>query len=287
MQHHITEELSQYGYQSIQMLGKGKFGEIYLVQAPDGTKYACKIAEGEREREILRREGKLQETLRHPLFAAYHDMFQTEKRSYLIMEYVEGESLHTLFRNGSLPYAMDKINSIQFIQHLAISLAEGVAYLHDRPDPILYRDLKPEHVIISKNGIKLLDLGCAAPLSVANQTKAGTKGFAAPEQLGEPEEKQGTYSDIYGLGKVLEWILRDMDRKGQNARDVQFRRIVQITQECTRIHPMERISSMRILICEIREKPCKYGIFWKNEFQYIKNICYEKNFDNWQNKQKN
>lgn len=213
-------------YQPVCLLGKGRFGDVYLVKERASALYACKTAASASARAILRREAAIQREIEHPLFAGFHELLENDTGSFQVMEYIQGISL------AQMRQTQPRISE-ETVLTVAIALAEGLYYLHNRPEPILYRDLKPEHVILTKNGVRLLDLGCACLLSEADASRAGTPGFAAPEQLpshlrGQASEllrtpqgelpdgraaRQGKYSDIYALGRLLEFMLG----KGEDA----------------------------------------------------------------------
>ena len=139
--------------------------------------------------------------------------------------------------------------------------------LHERPEPILYRDLKPEHVILCGDGrVRLLDLGCACRLSEAWKSKAGSPGYAAPEQLCERGHRQGVYSDVYSFGKVLAAMQRE------TGADRDWERLI---AQCTAEKTEERIPGMRFILQELRTirrgMPRKHAAWM--QFQVQKCVC--------------
>ncbi|MDE7251407.1 MAG: serine/threonine protein kinase [Acetatifactor sp.] len=193
----LEEILRRHGYTKVKILGRGAFGHVYQVQhLKSCKKAACKVAISAREQKVLRREAMLQRKIDHPLFARFLDWIEEDDFSILLMEYVRGRDLSDILRHQSL--------SMKQAVRIAIQLANGLQYLHELPEPVLYRDLKPENIRIGAGGkVKLLDLGCACPLPEAERSLAGSRGYAAPEQLGETAGTCGYYSDIYALGRVL------------------------------------------------------------------------------------
>lgn len=192
--------LRQSGYTSPRLIGHGAFGHVYCVTVSGGHgKAACKMAEGVEERRLLRREAQLQSGLSHPLFAHYLRCIEETDCTLLLMEYVRGKDLGEILRR--------KTFSRKKAIGTAVQLAEGLLYLHRLPEPMLYRDLKPENIRIGSDGrVKLLDLGCVCKLSEAGKSRAGSRGYAAPEQLGE-NGVPGFYSDVYALGRVIQSML--------------------------------------------------------------------------------
>lgn len=227
------------GYKTRSVLGRGAFGHVYLVQTLRGRKiYACKVAEGAEERALLRREAKLQQRISHPLFARYVDHVEGADCTLLFMEYVKGEDMSELLQKRSF--------SQQQALNVAVQLAEGLQYLHEQPEPVLYRDLKPENIKIDAKGrVKLLDLGCACRLSETGESKAGSRGYAAPEQLGERgSEQAGIYSDVYAFGKLLARMLAGQEISPD---------IKGLIERCTQENPRRRPQSMRELLAVVNE----------------------------------
>ena len=176
------------------LLGRGAFAEVYLVEDSAGRKYACKVS---RRADLLEREARFQRAAAHPLFPAFYDYWREEK-GYLLMEYVQGENLEEILRRRG-PFSDRKAAEI------GCRLAEGLKYLHEGREPLLFRDVKPANVMMTPEGdVKLVDFGCVCPLG-ENADMAGSPGFGAPEQF-LPEGVQTVRADVYGLGRTLQEI---------------------------------------------------------------------------------
>jgi eukaryotic-like serine/threonine-protein kinase len=133
--------------------------------------------------------------LLHPAIVTLHDALEVQGENYLIMEYVEGQTLRTLLRDG--PVSGSRALT------LATDLADALAYAHGQR--IVHGDIKPENVLVTIDGRpKLVDFGIARQLAgqdTAPTTRFGTTSYMAPEQLqGEPPSVAG---DIFALGLVL------------------------------------------------------------------------------------
>ena len=115
----------------------------------------------------------------------------------MIEEYIQGESLETFVSH-------QKSISEELIVKLGIQLCDIFTYLHHlSPYPILYQDLKPEHIILCGDQVKLLDFGIASFFTGfgKNFQLYGTSRYCAPEILrGQPVTPA---ADIYSLGRVL------------------------------------------------------------------------------------
>ncbi|MGN0424862.1 MAG: serine/threonine protein kinase [Acetatifactor sp.] len=220
-------------------LGEGAFSAVYLVEDEHGREYACKES---RELKLLRREAEWLERLNIPLFPKYEDFWILEETGYLLMEYLEGETLeHCLQRTGSI--------SLPEVFFICRQLAEGLMLLHEREVPLLYLDLKPENIICCGQGnVRLVDLGLLTEAGV-NRARAGSPGYAAPEQfcIGS---LLTTGADIYGFGKTLKRLLckvqsgsgrkRSEDKTAKTA-------LRELADLCTEEEVSKRIPSMRLV----------------------------------------
>jgi len=151
------------------------------------------------------REANLLATLNHPSIPRIYDYLTQDNRSYLILEFVHGKDLETVITdaNGFLPE--DQVIS------WAIQLCDVVAYLHGhKPDPIVFRDMKPSNVMINHNGdVILVDFGIAKTFQTGQKgTMIGTEGYSPPEQY---RGEATTLADIYSLGATLHHALTRRD----------------------------------------------------------------------------
>ena len=160
-------------------------------------------------RQRLEREARAVSKLSHPHICTLHDIGQQDGIDFLVMEYLEGETLEQRFSKGPLPPE-------QTLRYGA-EIAEALAKAHKLG--VTHRDLKPSNVMLTKNGAKLMDFGLAkqagpAPLADAltemtvAQSKltsegaiVGTFQYMAPEQLEGKEADART--DIFAFGELL------------------------------------------------------------------------------------
>ena len=203
-------------------LGRGAMGQVYLAR---DTKFSTrKVAVKTVRQDILssedlqegeaiarfEREAEAAASIQHPNTVSVTDFGESEEGIfYLVMEYVEGETLHRLLRReGTLPVK----RAVRFLRQIA----DGVDAAHDIG--ILHRDLKPANIFIMQKGkggdgfIKVGDFGLA---KIINQTVTdtnsdatpssrgiiGTPEFMSPEQM-QPELGVDTRADIYALGTI-------------------------------------------------------------------------------------
>ena len=160
-------------------------------------------------RERFDREARTVANLNHPHICTLHDVGQQDGTDFLVMEYLEGETLAERLKKGPLPIA-------QVLQY-AIEISDALDKAHRKG--ITHRDLKPGNIMLTKSGAKLLDFGLAklkedtAPANVtlskiptedavtAQGTILGTLQYMAPEQL--EAKVVDARTDIFAYGAVV------------------------------------------------------------------------------------
>ncbi len=151
------------------------------------------------------REANILATLNHPSIPKIYDYFSFESRSYLILEYIHGKDLEAIINEtpGFLPEEQ--------VLHWAIQLCDVLAYLHNhKPDPIIFRDMKPSNIMINLSGdVVLVDFGIARTFQAGQKgTMIGTEGYSPPEQY---RGEATPLADIYSLGATLHHALTRRD----------------------------------------------------------------------------
>jgi eukaryotic-like serine/threonine-protein kinase len=200
-------------YEVVARIGAGGMGEVYKARDTrlDRT-VALKVltagaARDESARQRFEREARLVATLSHPHICAIFDIGRAEGVDFLVMEYLEGETLAERLARGRLSFDLCLRYGLEIAEALAAAHAAGV----------VHRDLKPANVMLTPGGAKLLDFGLAKsrieapaaglsgvatgdPLTGAGKTP-GTLQYMAPEQLEGAEAD--ARSDIFAFGLVL------------------------------------------------------------------------------------
>lgn len=132
-----------------------------------------------------------------------YDVHERDEDLVVIMEYVEGRTLHDEV------YACDP--SLDLAMRLFPALCDGVTEMHEAlPQPLIHRDLKPSNVIVSPQGLTIIDFGIARTYrtdATMDTRQFGTKAYAPPEQFGYGQTDER--SDIYALGMILYYLLRE------------------------------------------------------------------------------
>lgn len=191
-------------YKVVSQIGKGGMSSVYLAEDKDGKDYAVKAIDKTSKAYLAAKnpDGTLDEVeivrfLNHPDIPHVYDVYETQEKLYIVMDYVKGISLSEYIRkNGPIPYP----EAMKYM----IQICNIFLYLHTRECPVIYRDLKPSNLIMQEDNLKLLDFGIAVELSGSRCTKKvkalGTKGYASPEHFkGMVDER----SDIYTLGTTF------------------------------------------------------------------------------------
>jgi outer membrane protein assembly factor BamB/tRNA A-37 threonylcarbamoyl transferase component Bud32 len=169
-----------------------------INQAPDPLVRQTIVQNFEREANILA-------TLNHPAIPRIYDYFTHDDRSYLVLELVMGKDLETIISetDGFLPEEQ--------VMQWGIELCDVLTFLHNhKPDPLIFRDMKPSNVMINQNyHVILVDFGIAKPFQTGQKgTMIGTEGYSPPEQY---RGEASTSADIYALGATLHHMLTRRD----------------------------------------------------------------------------
>ncbi len=158
--------------------------------------------------EAFKREAFMLASLTHPNLPSIYDYFTENGRWYLVMSYIEGETLEAYLNRssgGKLP--------VEKVLLIGSQLASVLSYLHKRNPPIIFRDLKPSNIMrIPEGQIYLIDFGIARHFKVGQPKDTialGSPGYAAPEQYGRAQSTPQT--DVYSLGATLYHMLTGID----------------------------------------------------------------------------
>lgn len=151
------------------------------------------------------REANILVTLNHFSIPKIFDYFSLEERSYLVLEYIHGKDLEAILSEtpGMLPE--DQVIA------WAIEICDVLEYLHGhKPEPIIFRDLKPSNIMINHQGhVILVDFGIAKTFQIGQKgTMIGTEGYSPPEQYRGDATLR---ADIYSLGATLHHLLTKRD----------------------------------------------------------------------------
>ncbi len=237
-------------------IGQGGMGAVY--QAKDLKRQTiCAIKEmslsmvpaEERQQAIqnFKIEAKILWGLNHPNLPAFHGFFTENQRYFMVMEYIDGHTLEELLERNGAPFSERRVLG------WARQLCDVLEYLHSQNPPIIFRDMKPGNIMLTRDGrIKLIDFGIARffrPSSSQDTQLLGTPGFAPPEQYGKAQTDER--SDIYSLAMTLFQLLTNtLSETGFGVGDVrainpQVSQVVaRALEKATSLKPEERYDSV-------------------------------------------
>jgi eukaryotic-like serine/threonine-protein kinase len=212
-------------YEIQSQLGAGGMGEVYrakdtrLDRAVAIKVLAAHLSASPELKQRMEREARAISALNHPNICHLYDIGVQNGTDFLVMEFLEGETLADRLRKGAIPLAE--------ILRIGISVAEALAFAHRHG--IVHRDLKPGNIMLAPGGAKLMDFGLAKPLAQTSGVASGSvpSFTAAPTMSGptplsplttagsivgtiqymSPEQIEGkeadARSDIFAFGGVL------------------------------------------------------------------------------------
>jgi eukaryotic-like serine/threonine-protein kinase len=206
-------------YEIVRRIGGGGMGAVYLAKdrnlgdAPRAVKEMVEAhldpAQHEKAIGDFKRESLLLTSLEHPSIPTIYDYFYDESlmRFYLVMKFISGGDLASRLRSAPGGRIDEKT-----VADWGMQAADVLEYLHSRPKPIIYRDLKPANLMIDGNSgrVMLIDFGIARWVKQEEKgvTAVGTMGYAPPELFGGRVEPR---SDVYSLGATLFHLLTGSD----------------------------------------------------------------------------
>ena len=189
-------------------IGKGGASEVYLatdlaMEIPVAIKRmrSAQFVDFHIAKANLKKEFDLQKRCIHSNLSIIRDSVETETDFLIVLDYIPGQTLHDRIKEQG---PLDEKAAI----HLMLQLCDALHYLHTRPEPVYFQDVKPSNVMITdKDEAILIDFGAAAEEKEIHQwdtTILGTHGFAAPEQYSSCTDAR---TDIYGLGATMYYAL--------------------------------------------------------------------------------
>jgi serine/threonine-protein kinase len=228
-------------YELLRPLGQGQSGNVYLARQQSlELERAIKLFPKTNAPSLFAiSEAQILKTVQHPGIPTIYDFEEDESFYYLVEEYIQGDSLEEFLLHQQ---SISQNLYFQFCEQLC----DIFAYLHTlRPSPILYQDLKPEHIIVCGLQVKLIDFSVASFFTSSGNdfTHFGNVEFSAPElAFGAPALPTG---DIYSIGKVMEYMAAYLDA-------ATARNVYPIIQKATSAEPQFRyqtISELSAALC--------------------------------------
>lgn len=242
-------------YEILREVGRGGMSVVYLAMDKRLNKQWA-IKEFRKDKDDVSKqvalkalldEANLMKKLDHPTLPRIVDIIDNRQTVYVIMDYIEGESLNkVLDAYGAQPQ--------EAVIEWAKQLSDVLDYLHTQNPPVIYRDMKPANIMLKPDGtVRLIDFGIAREYKEgkAGDTEAiGTRGYAAPEQFGGKGQTDAR-TDIYSLGVTLYHLVT-----GKNPAEPPYEiypirhwnpafssGLEWLIQKCTQLNPNDRYQS--------------------------------------------
>ncbi len=242
-------------YEVLREVGRGGMSVVYLAMDKRLNKQWA-IKEFRKDKDDVSKqvalkalldEANLMKKLDHPTLPRIVDIIDNNQNVYVIMDYIEGESLNkVLDAYGAQPQ--------EAVIEWAKQLSDVLDYLHTQNPPVIYRDMKPANIMLKPDGtVRLIDFGIAREYKEGKEgdTEAiGTRGYAAPEQFGGRGQTDAR-TDIYSLGVTLYHLVT-----GKNPAEPPYEiypirhwdptfssGLEWLIQKCTQLNPGDRYQS--------------------------------------------
>jgi serine/threonine protein kinase len=220
-------------YRILEPLGRGGMGALYLAADTGAFDRQCVVKElldyydptdpeeASKAQTRFETEARLLAGLSHPGIPRIYSYFTEAGRHYIVMEYIEGETLERAVSHVDAvgkAVAARPLSAEEVARH-AIRICQVLEYLVGRPTPVIHHDIKPANLIVDQTSkeVRLVDFGTAqtrtpwatrARLGQGESSSFGTQGYAAPEQFQGHSEPR---SDVYALAATVYHLLTDDD----------------------------------------------------------------------------
>ena len=239
-------------YIILRKLGQGAYGEVFLTRHAGLSVHRAvkRILKSQDGYCVGRREADVLKRLSHPSLPIIYDVDEDDVYFYIVEEYIEGEPLTEYVRGkGGL--------TEQETCSLAMSICTVLEYMQNN-GVICHLDIKPDNIIITTDGLKLLDFGSSLLNGSMNGFVTGTKGYAAPEMYRGGQLSAGC--DIYALGVLIRFMLTGRTVKTQHNNFQCSENLKFIIKKCTSLEPEGRYADVSKLYHALEQSQIKSNI---------------------------
>ncbi len=245
-------------FEILKQIGEGGTSTVYLAMNQKLNQQwvikEIKTPKDSADTQRVLKEARMMMSFDNPAIPRIVDIIETDQETYIVMDYVSGQSLaHELKANGP--------QEQEIVIDWAKQICSVLAYLHSLEPPIIYHDLKPGNIILKEpeRNLKLIDFGEARPCVNGNAPGGGkTKEYAAPEQQKECRGKTDQRTDIYCFGTTLYRLLTGKfpPRSPQPVGSIReafpelqiSKGMDNIIRKCTQVNPEKRFQSAQELM---------------------------------------
>ena len=248
-------------YQIIRSIGEGGMANVYLgYDTILDRKVAIKVLRGDlsTDEKFVRRfqrEALSASSLSHPNIVEMYDVGEDDGMYYIVMEYIEGQTLKQLLKKRGTLTLSEAID-------IMLQLTDGMAHAHD--SYIIHRDLKPQNIMIEDDGsIKITDFGIAMALNSTQLTQTnsvmGSVHYLPPEQAAG---KGSTIkSDIYSMGIIFyELLTGELPFRGDNAVEIALKQMKEAIPDLHEDNPAIPMAVYNVILKSTAKNPKnRYG----------------------------
>lgn len=268
-------------YELLEKIGGGGMATVYKARCHLLKRYvAVKILRPElvSDEEFVskfKKESQAAASLSHQNIVNIYDVGQEDDIHYIVMEYIKGDTLKELIiKNGRL--------SFEKAIYLAIQICNALEHAHK--NHIIHRDIKPQNIIISEDGlVKVADFGIARAVTSATVTMVGANVIGSVYYF-SPEQAKGGYtdekSDLYSLGIVLyEMVTGTLPFEGDSPISIALKHIQEIAKEPREINADIPLNLQNIILKAIEKDPNHRYLTAKQMADDLKRFLKEPNGD--------
>jgi hypothetical protein len=249
-------------YKVLEELESGGQARVFLSEDAQGKRVVLKefqltpgnsLSELVESASLFERESTILSQLQHPLIVRMEDMFIDGNLAYLVLQYVEGDSIRSLVKQGKT------FGEVECIK-LALQMCEILEYLHSQLPAVVHRDFTPDNLIVSPAAdLKLIDFSSAQRMMAGSEDCAGKHAYTPPEQF---RGESGPQSDIYALGATLFYMLTGADPEAisrsslpaESPVSAELRRIIETCTELDLERRYESVQWLRADLLALKDK---------------------------------
>jgi serine/threonine protein kinase/Tfp pilus assembly protein PilF len=244
-------------YKIVEKLGEGGMGVVYKAEDMKlGRIIALKflpahLSSSEQDKARFIQEAKAASALNHPNVCTIHDIQEHDGQIFIVMEFVDGDTLRAKKSGISIRQAID----------IGIQLADGLAAAHEKG--IVHRDIKSDNIMVRPDGrAQIMDFGLAKLQGVSALTRAGstigTTMYMSPEQIQSIETDHRT--DIFSLGVVMYDLLTgQMPFKGAHEAAIMYEVVNVVPQSIRSLNPgVEPGLELIVMKCLEKDRNARY-----------------------------
>jgi len=240
------------GYEIVSLIGSGGTSKVYLAQSDNGSPVAVKVlhehfAASPQVRKLLQREARTLKRVVGPGVAKLLDFRVSQEVTFLVMDYIEGETLDALVESKPITGLL--------LTNTIIGIIDALKSIHDAG--VVHQDLKPSNVILGPNGVTVLDFGLSVIEEASNiirpQDLGGTPSWISPEQV--TGAKVTPASDVFNLGMLIAFLATGRNPFGVGKPEALLYRIANSRPDLQELDPHLRRIADACLAKEASERP--------------------------------